>query len=335
MLVSSHLESAFATSRRAGATTCAGSWYTDSKKALTELVDGHLRAAKPPPSGTVKAVIGPHAGYTYCGAVLGQAYRCLPEGCTRVILLGPSHHVYLDKSALSTATHLRTPLGDLAVDTRGNEALMKTGLFQWFDLSDDEEEHSIEMHLPFLQRAVGKSAPTVLPIVVGDLSARDHKRLAEAISPLVAEPGTVLAVSTDFCHWGRRFRFTSYDTSASTIYKGIESLDLQGMDVSHPAVRLVRSPSHVSGAMQAMKACNPDSFREYIRATRNTICGRHALCVLLELGASGALGKGCKIEWMAYAQSGRVMTMSDSSVSYGAGVLVSDDAESSSSTSSS
>lgn len=70
----------------------------------------------------------------------------------RIILLGPSHHYYLTKAALSRCTHYSTPLGDLAVDREAAAELYKTGQFEWMSQSVDEDEHSLEMHLPYIYK---------------------------------------------------------------------------------------------------------------------------------------------------------------------------------------
>lgn len=153
------------------------------------------------------------------------------------MVIGPSHHVYMEDAALTQARALATPVGDVPVDVDAVDALMKTGLFSWFDPGQDEEEHSVEMHLPFMVRAAAmhkQPVPTIVPIIVGHVSREQHLLMAKALAPLLAEPGTILAVSTDFCHWGTRFRFVGVDQAAakrSGLAMGIEALDRQGMEV--------------------------------------------------------------------------------------------------------
>jgi len=154
-----------------------------------------------------------------------------------VVIAGPSHHVYFRSGALSRATELETPLGRLRVDTDAVSRLHATGLFQWFASDDDEAEHCVEMHLPFLQRAaeragVDAAALRVVPVVLGDLGSDGCARVADALAPLLRDEATVLAVSTDFCHWGRRFRYTRRsEAKGGSISGGIEALDREGMAV--------------------------------------------------------------------------------------------------------
>lgn len=72
----------------------------------------------------------------------------------RVFILGPSHHVRLRGCALTTADKYETPLYDLKIDNRINAELEKTGKFTWMDMNTDEDEHSIEMHLPYIAKVM-------------------------------------------------------------------------------------------------------------------------------------------------------------------------------------
>lgn len=74
----------------------------------------------------------------------------------RVFLLGPSHHHYLTKAALSRCTHYATPIGDLKVDRATTSELYKTGVFEWMSQRVDEEEHSLEMHLPYIYKMLSR-----------------------------------------------------------------------------------------------------------------------------------------------------------------------------------
>lgn len=74
----------------------------------------------------------------------------------RVFLLGPSHHHYLTKAALSKCTHYGTPLGNLTVDRETTAKLHETGQFEWMSQSVDEDEHSLEMHLPYIYKMLSR-----------------------------------------------------------------------------------------------------------------------------------------------------------------------------------
>lgn len=89
----------------------------------------------------------------YSGPTAAYAYAQMdPERVRKIFILGPSHHVYLDGCALSPATTYRTPFMDLPIDKGIYDELYKTGLFEEMSLGTDEDEHSIEMHLPYLSK---------------------------------------------------------------------------------------------------------------------------------------------------------------------------------------
>jgi predicted class III extradiol MEMO1 family dioxygenase len=74
----------------------------------------------------------------------------------RVFLLGPSHHFYLERAALTRCTHYGTPLGNLPIDAATAADLYKTGQFDWMSQDVDEDEHSLEMHLPYIYKMLSK-----------------------------------------------------------------------------------------------------------------------------------------------------------------------------------
>lgn len=285
----------------------AGSWYSDSSDELSNRLQYWLNQASFC-HGPAKAIIAPHAGYRYSGECAAHAYKQIdPNSVKRVFILGPSHHVGTSKCALSSAKFLKTPLYDLKVDIEVVNNLDKTEAFEWLDLEDDEREHSIEMHLPYLAKLMEerKDQFTVIPIVVGSLSRDSETRYGRIFANYLPDPGNIFIISSDFCHWGRRFRYTYLVSTNNPVDKAIEELDKMGMDV--------------------IEKLDPSEFTNYLRKHKNTICGRHAIGVLLE-AVQEAVSRGCvrnaNLKFLKYAQSNKCKDMSDSSVSYAAGALV-------------
>jgi len=141
-----------------------------------------------------KALIVPHAGYIYSGPVAATAYaRLRPHHAeyTRVVLLGPSHRVVVPGLAASGADMFRTPLGDVPLDRAAIDALD-------LPVSDAAHslEHSLEVHLPFLQIVIGTFS--LVPIVVGDA---DPEAVATVIDALWGGPETLMVVSSDLSHY--------------------------------------------------------------------------------------------------------------------------------------
>ncbi|XP_050806403.1 protein MEMO1 isoform X2 [Gopherus flavomarginatus] len=175
-----------------------------------------------------RAIIAPHAGYTYCGSCAAHAYKQVDPTITRkIFILGPSHHVPLSRCALSSVEIYRTPLYDLRIDQKIYGELWKTGMFERMSLQTDEDEHSIEMHLPYTAKAMEshKDEFTIVPVLVGALSESKEQEFGKLFSKYLADPTNLFVVSSDFCHWGQRFRYSYYDESQGEIYRSIEHLD--------------------------------------------------------------------------------------------------------------
>ncbi|XP_054818836.1 uncharacterized protein LOC129318217 [Prosopis cineraria] len=273
----------------------AGSWYTDNPKQLSDELDGWLRSSGLTKSPDVRGVIAPHAGYSYSGRAAAYAFGNIdPSNISRVFLLGPSHHYYTPKCALSIATVYKTPIGDLPIDLEVNEELKATGKFELMDIRVDEAEHSMEMHLPYLVKVFEGYQVKVVPILVGALSAENEALYGQILAKYVDDPHNFFSVSSDFCHWGSRFNYMYHDKKHGPIYKSIEALDKMGMGI--------------------IETGDPDAFKKYLLEYDNTICGRHPISVFLHMLMN--CSTNIKIKFLRYEQSSQCKTTRDSSVSY-------------------
>lgn len=287
--------------------THSGSWYTDSKIDLARHLSYCLSQAQLT-HGPAKAIIAPHAGYRYSAACAAHAYRQIDASrVKRIFVLGPSHHVRLSGCALSGAQLCRTPLYDLHVDSRINRALLSTGQFETMDIDTDENEHSIEMHLPYIAQVMEKYRYdfTIIPILVGSLNPEREACYGRLLASYLEDPHSLFIVSSDFCHWGQRFRYTYYDRSCGPIYKSIENLDKAGMDL--------------------IENLNPTEFTNYLKKYGNTICGRHPIGILLQAIQEyirNNSSQDLSLKFLKYAQSSQCRNMNDSSVSYASASLV-------------
>lgn len=177
----------------------AGAFYPADPAILTRLVDSMLDAVSPPAEALAAAYIAPHAGYRYSGPTAAHVYsrlRAHAGDIRRVVIVGPAHHVPTTGCVISGATSWRTPLGEVPVD--GGAATMVKDGHGSIDERPHAPEHSIEVQLPFLQRALG-DVP-ILPIVVGSSTADDVVVTIAAAIELDA-PGTVVICSTDLSHY--------------------------------------------------------------------------------------------------------------------------------------
>jgi len=190
----------------------AGLFYPDDPVALRSTVVSLLAARPPGAAGTPagrppKAVIAPHAGYSYSGPIAASAFATLAGGAPgaagegsapevrRVVLLGPSHQVPLRGLGLPGAERFATPLGQVPLDLEGAAAVAR--LPQVAVRPDAHAaEHSLEVELPFLQVVLGPFE--LLPLVVGEAGGEE---VAEVLEMVWGGDDTVLVISSDLSHY--------------------------------------------------------------------------------------------------------------------------------------
>ncbi|HNJ97646.1 MAG TPA: AmmeMemoRadiSam system protein B [Ilumatobacteraceae bacterium] len=178
----------------------AGTFYPGDADLLADSVD-RLLAAAPHERDEVPpiALIAPHAGYVYSGPVAASAYvRLLPwrRSITRVVVIGPAHRTRVHGLALSSADAFETPLGTVPTDLVANGLLRRCSGVTVDDQAH-AAEHSIEVHLPFLQRVLGDGW-SLVPIVAG---TADAAMVADALDTVWGADGTLVVISTDLSHY--------------------------------------------------------------------------------------------------------------------------------------
>lgn len=196
--------------------------------------------------------------------------------------------------------------------------LHATSRFPYVTHDVDEQEHSLEMQYPYLCKVYGTDQVEVVPILVGTLTAEQTRVYARILAPLLADPRTVAVVSSDFCHWGKRFRYTPFADGQQRmpLYECIQELDAEGMTAISFAPQC-RAPLVHTNARAAAAA-----FRTYLADTHNTICGRNPIALLLStLALMEDTGDKYECCFTHYRQSSAVTTPADSSVSYAAACI--------------
>ena len=176
----------------------AGRFCPADPAALATLVDALLAAVRPT-GRRPAALIAPHAGYRYCGAVAAAAYAQLADRraeVTRVVVLGPAHFVRWDGMAVPAVDAFATPLGPVPLDTAARRAVLDLPSVALAD-HPHAAEHSIETQLPFLLRSLGPDVG-LLPVLVG---RTPPEAVAVLLSELLTGPDTVAIVSTDLSHY--------------------------------------------------------------------------------------------------------------------------------------
>jgi MEMO1 family protein len=180
----------------------AGAWYPSRPEELRRVVNGFLSGVEgSSPEGEIKGFVVPHAGYIYSGQVAAYAYRMVQGGpFTRVILIGPSHRARFKGVSVDLHSAYKTPLGALPVDRDfGRKILQENASISWLPQAH-EQEHSIEIQVPFLQ-VVLKDA-RIVPLVMGEQDPPTCEGLAQALIRLVGDDRkTLIVASTDLSHF--------------------------------------------------------------------------------------------------------------------------------------
>lgn len=195
----------------------AGSFYSASPAKLEQEINEYLKQAHTQEHRTAElralserrplALIAPHAGHIYSGPIAAYAYSLLPpfkKQIKRVVLLGPVHRVAEEGIALPTANYFETPLGKIEIDQPACEQLSAFHNVKFNDAAH-AQEHSLEVHLPFLQRVLDEFK--LIPIAVGDIASQ---ALAEVILTLWDE-STLILVSSDLSHYHDYFTAKELD----------------------------------------------------------------------------------------------------------------------------
>jgi AmmeMemoRadiSam system protein B len=198
----------------------AGTFYPSNPKQLRHSLADHLNEAK---TGTKvpKAIIVPHAGYIYSGSIAASAYARLQKAhhkITRVVLIGPSHHVAFRGLAVSRAQTFTTPLGNIPVDQAAVATVLRLPFVDYLEQAH-AHEHSVEVQLPFLQAMLDDF--TIVPLVAGDATA---EQVSQVLDALWGGDETLIVISSDLSHYHDYATAKRLDQATS---EAIEQLDYE------------------------------------------------------------------------------------------------------------
>jgi AmmeMemoRadiSam system protein B/AmmeMemoRadiSam system protein A len=150
----------------------------------------------------VAAVIVPHAGYVFSGAVAASAFAQIDSEreYEHIFLLGPSHHVYIDGASVNTQfTAYATPLGNVKVDTALCKELIKACSSFSYNTAAHDKEHCLEVQLPFLLFHL-KKMPPIVPVIIATQTLATLEKIADTLRPYFNEKN-LFVISSDFSHY--------------------------------------------------------------------------------------------------------------------------------------
>lgn len=267
----------------------AGQWYPGNPQRLSESVDRYIQEARlPKMDGEVIAVIAPHAGHMYSGAVAGYAFATLsglqPE---LVAVVSPMHYPYNEPLLTTAHGAYETPLGTVEVDgeaVKQLDRMLVQELGYGLELVRRDREHSLEIELPFLQRVL-KGPFKLLPVMVREQGGRVTRILGECLAKTLARRSSLLVASTDLSHF--------YPLPIAN------DLDEE--------------------MLHAIQSFDPAAVIRVEEEGRGFACGRGALAAVL--WAAKAMGAD-EVKILKHATSGEVTGDNSQVVGYGAAVVL-------------
>ncbi|MEA3447181.1 MAG: AmmeMemoRadiSam system protein B [Bacteroidota bacterium] len=196
----------------------AGQFYSDDKNALNDALQSYFENAKSKKlTRPAKAVIAPHAGYVFSGQIAADAIVQIDaKKIKRVFVIGSSHHAHFDGVSVYAGDAYDTPLGLVNIDKHVTEKLLTGHDFIDFVPMAHQDEHCIEVEIPFIKHYLPDAQ--IVPLLIGSYSAGISDELAKAIEPWKNDPETAFVVSTDLSH------FPDYETARKVDSETVQAI---------------------------------------------------------------------------------------------------------------
>jgi AmmeMemoRadiSam system protein B len=259
----------------------AGKWYEGDPKVLARLVDEYLDEAQLPElEGEVIAVIAPHAGHIYSGPVAGYAFAAL-RGRTPdlVAVVSPMHHPYLEPLLTTAHEAYSTPLGKIPVDKDALhelDVILNSELGLGLAAVQRDPEHSLEIELPFLQRAL-TSQWKLLPVMDRAREPRVSQKLGKALAQVLRDKNFVLVASTDLSHFYNQQTALTYDRA---MLNEIESFNPDGaFDLERSGKGFACGLGAVTAVLWAARDLGADKVKILRHATSGNVTGDYSTVV--------------------------------------------------------
>ncbi len=204
----------------------AGKWYRDDPEGLRAEILAYLNAGDPKITGEVMGVIAPHAGYRYSGKTAGLAFQSVKGQSFDVVVLFSPYHAYSSAPLLSSGhAAYETPLGTLSVDHellnafgQAYQEAFHTKLVQLLN----DEEHSLEIELPFLQCAL-QPGFQILPLMIRTLEPVFIKKIAAILFSILQNKRVLVVASTDLSHFYTEQAANRYDVTMLAAFESFQS----------------------------------------------------------------------------------------------------------------
>ena len=259
----------------------AGRWYDDDPDILAHKVDEYMDSTQLPElDGEVIGVIAPHAGHTYSGPVAGYAFAALRgRSPDLVTILAPMHQPYYELLLTTAHDAYSTPLGNVQVDkeaVRELDAMLRSQLNFGLSPVANDTEHSLEIELPFLQRALSPDWK-LLPVMVRVREASISERLGKTLAKVLGDKNFVLVASTDLSHFYDQQTALVYDRS---MLRQIESFNPEGaFDLEQAGKGFACGLGAFTAVMWAARELGADKVKVLHHATSGDVTGDYSSVV--------------------------------------------------------
>jgi AmmeMemoRadiSam system protein B len=259
----------------------AGQWYSADPSSLAASVDRYINSARLPElEGKLIGIMTPHAGHHYSGAVAGYAFAAIRNLTPDVVAVLSPMHYWTEYPLLTTAYRAyATPLGSLPLDTDGMAAL-NAGLQRELGLGltpvKNDPEHSLEIELPFLQRALKKPF-NLIPIMVRDASPRLTHALGNCLAKVLQERNALLIASTDLSHFYPSEVAEALDRA---MLRQVEALDPEGvLQIEEEGKGFACGRGALAAVLWAARGLGADTARILHHATSGEVTGDYTQVV--------------------------------------------------------
>ncbi len=238
----------------------AGQFYPRSSGEIQSMLEKFLRQADVEPRN-ISGAVSPHAGYMYCGKTQAHVYKSLPDDVDTFVIIGPNHRGSDTQEAIMTSGLWKTPLGSARINSELGGKILENSKYLEDDYKAHNEEHSIEVQLPWLQNKYDNF--TFVPISMGDNKIEKCRDIGKAIKEAREETGSKFVVisSSDFTHFGRSYGYMPVSGGIGKKLNYIKKIDMK--------------------AASAVEKLSPETFLDTVKDYEATICGTGPIAALL------------------------------------------------------
>jgi len=299
----------------------AGQFYPAEREELEQQIRDFLKMAElPAAKGNIRALISPHAGYVFSGPVAAYCYKSIQgKNFDTIIIIGPSHHSYIENAIIDGNDIWKTPLGEVMVDKKLRNSILKENDLFEINSQIHSLEHCLEVQIPFLQVALGNvilshseesggkstdsSEPKfpqdnnfkILPILVNKLTDQELEKISDILAKYIDDK-TLIIASSDMSH------YPSYEDANYSDKKVLKAI--------------------LTGKVEELRNVINNLEKENIPNLHTCLCGETAVEVVMKVAEKI---NAEEIELLKYANSGDT-SFGDKSqvVGYGAVAFMSD-----------